>query len=87
MTHVRSGQPERARTLLEEALEIFAAFDLDPVTVNYTKFELAKLMWDEGERDGARGLIDEAETVFAHAENAGAPQLSDLRLWKRLVSY
>lgn len=87
MTHVQSGQPERARTLLEEALEIFAAFDIDPVTVSYTKFELAKLMWDEGERDGARALIDQAEAVFVDAESVGAPRLSDLRSWKRLVSY
>lgn len=87
MTHLRSGQPERARALLEEALEIFATFDIDPVTVSYTKFELAKVLWDAGERDGARELIDEAEAVFLDAKHVGAPQLSDLRSWKKLVSY
>lgn len=87
MTYVRSGQTARAKPLLMEALEIFAAFDVDPLTVNYTKFELAKLMWDEGNRDEARELIDEAEPVFIGAKDVGAPQLSDLRAWKKSVSY
>ena len=68
-------------------MEIFSAFDIDPVTVSYTKFELGQLLWGEGERIRARELIDEAEAVFVSAKDVGAPQLSDLRSWKKRVSF
>ncbi len=87
MTYVRSGQPERSKPLLEEALRIFAAFDIDPLTVHYTKFELAKVMWHEGDYEPARQLIDEAEAVFESAGHVSAPQLFDLQSWKERVSY
>ncbi len=87
VAHTHSGEPERARALFEEAIEIFGAFDVDPLTVNATRFELAKLMWDGDERDRARELIDEAEAVFASAQHVGAPELAELRAWKKSVSY
>ena len=85
--HVHLGEPERAKALFEEALEIFMAFQIDPMTVSYTRFELARLLWDEGTQDRARSLVDEAEAVFVNAKDIGAPQLSDLRAWKKRVSY
>ncbi|MGH1340878.1 MAG: serine/threonine-protein kinase [Nannocystales bacterium] len=87
VAHIKIGEPKRARALLEESVEIFAAFDIDPLTVNATRFELAKLMWDQDERDGARELIEEVEVVFAEANDVGAPELSQLRAWKKSVSY
>lgn len=87
VTHARMGEPERARALFEEAVEIFAAFDIDPVTVHYTKFELAKLMWDQGEEDASRELVEVVEAAFVAAKDVGAPQLADLREWQKSVSY
>jgi len=87
VAHMQVGEAKRARPMFEEAVEIFAAFDVDPLTVNATRFELAKLMWDEGERDRARELIGEVETVFVAAKDVGAPELSTLRTWKKSVSY
>lgn len=87
VAHMQVGETDRARPLFEEAVEIFAAFDIDPLTVNATRFELAKLMWEEGERDRARELIDEVEAVFVKAAEVGAPELAELRGWKKSVSY
>ena len=73
--------------LLEEALSIFAKFQVDPVTVGYTKFELARLLWDSSERARARKLIVEIEPVFQAAGEAGAREVERLRAWKRSVGY
>ena len=85
--HINLDEPAQARLLLEEALTIFAKFDLDPVPVSFTEFELAKLLWDEGERERARALVSSAEKVFTDAGAAAKPQLDGLLEWKKNVSY
>lgn len=84
--HVELEEPDQARILLEEALAIFAKFELDPVTVSYTEFELAKLLWDD-ERDRARVLVSRAERALTEAAGAAKPQLDSLRAWKKSVGY
>lgn len=84
--HVHLGEPAEARGLLEEALAIFAKFELDPVTVSDTEFELAKLLWDDGEHERARALVSNAEAVFTASGAAAKPQLEALREWKTRTS-
>jgi tetratricopeptide (TPR) repeat protein/tRNA A-37 threonylcarbamoyl transferase component Bud32 len=85
--YLRTNRPEKARPLLEEALIIFSHFQVDPVTVGYTKFELARLLWEMKERTEARKLIEELEPTFVAAGEAGKRELERLREWKKLVSY
>jgi tetratricopeptide (TPR) repeat protein/predicted Ser/Thr protein kinase len=85
--HVKLDEPARARQLLEEALTIFGKFDLDPVLVSYAEFELAKLLWDDGERDRARTLVTNAEKAFTEGGSAAAPQLEGLDAWKKSAGY
>ncbi len=81
--HARTGELERARPLFEEALEIYARFEVQPVTIAFTRFELARVLWEMNEHERARELVDRAETALVGAKEAGAPQLETLRKWKR----
>jgi len=85
--YVNTDQPELARPLLEEALSIFAKFDLDPVLVGIAELALGKLLWDDGERVRARSLVDNAERVFVDAKEVAAPHLQGLRAWQKTVKY
>ncbi len=85
--HVLTGEPDKARLLLEEALAIYAKFELDPVVVGVSQLELGKLLWEDGERGRARTLIDTAEKAFTAAEEAAKPQLQGLNAWKDAAQY
>lgn len=85
--HIKEGEPARARPLLEEALAIFAEFEVDPVVVGFSQVELGQLLWEEGERDRARELLDAAQAAFTAAGEAAKPQLDGLTAWKTDVGY
>ncbi len=75
----RKGSAGRAVTVLEQALAIRKAGGAGPWELSWTKLELARALWDAGERSRARTLGQESR---AEAEAAGdADQLDKASTW------
>jgi tetratricopeptide (TPR) repeat protein len=75
----RKGTTARAVTVLEQALAIREAGGAGPWESSWTKLELARSLWDAGERGRARTLGQESR---AEAEAAGdADQLEKATTW------
>jgi len=66
---LEAGDRERARTLLDEALEIETNTDAEPIELAKTQLGRARLAWLQGDTAGGRAL---GEAAREHARAAGA---------------
>lgn len=78
-TRRRQGRAADARPVLERALAVAEAGNLDALAGAWTRFVLARVLWPEpGERPRARALAESAHAVYTEHD---APERDEVSAW------
>ena len=81
MIYLAQGDPARALPVLERAVELDVAADVDAEAAARAGFPLAQALWENGEIQRSLRLAHAAEKGWAVAEGENADALKRVRAW------